>query len=227
MVAIQGLADLDKLADDSGFVKDITELDPAITAIIQGLMPVIIFSIFFALLPIILWQIVGLARPQCKNDQEGSVLPKYADCLIGMGLLVSVFSTLLTNADAFTDLKELGNVLSNALPEQSTFYMGYILNAAFFGLAMELSGIVALILSFILGGSQPEMIFYTAYPSVIMMFCLTLTYSVIAPITLIWGMIYFGLSYWIWKYQLLYVYKPKHESYTWKFFPAVFSRLHT
>merc|ERR1719474_212525 len=59
-----------------------------------------------------------------------------------------------------------------------------------------------------------------------MMFCLTLTYSAIAPITLVWGMIYFALSYWIWKYQLLYVYKPKHESYTWKFFPSVFNRLH-
>merc|ERR1719150_1564235 len=70
------------------------------------------------------------------------------------------------------------------------------------------------------------MIFYTTYPNVIMMFCLTLTYSVIAPITLVWGVIYFGLSYWVWKYQLLYVYKPKHESYTWKFWPSVFGRLH-
>jgi len=226
MVAIQRLADLDSLADKSGFVKDLTELNPSVTALIQGLMPVIIFSIFFALLPLILWFIVGLSRPQCKNDQEGAVLPMYADCLIGMGLLVAVFSNLLNDLDAFTNINELAKVLANELPSQSVFYMGYILNAAFFGLALELSGVVALILSMILGGEQPQMIYYTAYPSVIMMFCLTLTYTVIAPITLVWGMLYFGLSYWIWKYQLLYVYKYKKDSYTWKFYPSVFSRLH-
>merc|ERR1719204_936280 len=226
MVAIQRLADLDSLASKSGFVKDLTELDASVTALIQGLMPVIIFSVFFALLPLVLWFIVGLSRPQCKNDQEGAVLPMYADCLVGMGLLVAVFSTLLNDVDAFTNISQLAKVLANELPSQSVFYMGYILNAAFFGLALELSGIVALILSMIMGGEQPEMIYYTAYPSVIMMFCLTLTYTVIAPITLVWGMLYFAISYWIWKYQLLYVYKYKKDSYTWKFFPSVFGRLH-
>merc|ERR1719204_866292 len=55
MVAIQRLADLDSLADKSGFVKDLTELNPSITALIQGLMPVIIFAVFFAILPLVLW----------------------------------------------------------------------------------------------------------------------------------------------------------------------------
>merc|ERR1719464_105224 len=98
----------------------------------------------------------------------------YADCLIGMGLLVSVFANLLDDISALTNINDLANMLSNSLPSQSVFYMGYILNGAFFGLFLELSGIIALILSSILGATQPEMVYYIAYPNIIMMFCLTL-----------------------------------------------------
>jgi len=226
MIALTRLADLNSLAEHSGLVRNLTESNPALSATIQGLIPVILLSVFFAILPIVLWVIVGLSRPQCQNDQEGSVLPKYSDCLIGCGLLVPVFATLLADPDSFSDINDIAQILSDKLPGQSTLYMAYVLNAALFGIAMELSGIVYWITKSLLGGEQPEMIFYTAYPSVIMMYTITLTYSVQAPLTLLWGLIYFGLSYWVWKYQLLYVYKPKLSSYTWKNYSAVFNRLH-
>jgi len=226
MVLIQGLADLDSLAEDSGLVKDITDLSPPFTAMIQGFLPVIIFAAFFAFLPKLLWMIVDMSFPKSKTDQESRVLPMYTDCLIGMGLLVSVFAAVFSDVGSLTSVSDITNTAAEEMPSQSIFWMGYILNAAFFGVALELSGIVRITVASIMGYEQPEIEYYLAYPTVLMMFCIILTYSVIAPITLLWGVLYFGFSYCVFKYMLLYVYKPTRSCYTLKFFPGIFSRFH-
>jgi len=224
MVLIQGLADLDSLSEDSSLVKDITDLSSPLTAMLQGFLPVIIFAAFFAFLPKLLWMIVDMSFPQSKTDQESRVLPMYTDCLIGMGLLVSVFAAVFSGG--FTSVSDITDTAAEEMPSQSVFWMGYILNAAFFGVALELSAIVRIAVASIMGYKQPEIKYYLVYPGILMMFCLTLTYSVIAPITLLWGVIYFGASYWVFKYMLLYVYKPTRSCYTRKFFPGIFSRFH-
>eukprot|EP00494_Astrolonche_serrata_P024225 UN24483 len=74
---------------------------------------------------------------------------------------------------------------------------------------MELSGIVEVILHIVGIWAQPEVTYYTIYPAGIMMFTVCVTYSVIAPFIMLWGVVYFLSAYWIMKYRLLFVYKPK------------------
>ena len=42
------------------------------------------------------------------------------------------------------------------------------------------------------------------YPQAILMFVITLLYSVIQPLILIFGAIYFGVNYIVYKYKLLF-----------------------
>ena len=86
------------------------------------------------------------------------VLPMYTDCLIGMGLLISVCASILTDIGDVTSFSKLGDLLADKLPSQSAFWMGYVLSAAFFGLAFELSGIVSLVMQRIGMYEQPEMV---------------------------------------------------------------------
>lgn len=53
--------------------------------------------------------------------------------------------------------------------------------------------------------NAPPMINYGAvYPQAILVFVITLLYSVIQPLILIFGAIYFGVSYIVYKYKLLF-----------------------
>jgi calcium permeable stress-gated cation channel len=42
------------------------------------------------------------------------------------------------------------------------------------------------------------------YPQAILVFVITLTYSVIQPLIVIFGAIYFGIAYVVYKYKLLF-----------------------
>ena len=53
--------------------------------------------------------------------------------------------------------------------------------------------------------NAPPMINYgTVYPKAILVFVITMLYSVIQPLILVFGTIYFGVAYVVYKYKLLF-----------------------
>lgn len=53
--------------------------------------------------------------------------------------------------------------------------------------------------------NAPPMINYgVVYPQAILIFVVTLLYSIIQPMTLIFGALYFGIGYLVYKYKLLF-----------------------
>ena len=62
------------------------------------------------------------------------------------------------------------------------------------------------------------------YPVPVFMFVVILVYSTISPLILVFGVIYFAMSYLVCKYQLLYVYFHSYEV-AGRMWPMVFSRI--
>merc|ERR1711920_281744 len=86
MVTIQGLANLDNLANIwSGFETLVDWMSTETKALIQGALPAIIYTIFFALLPLYLRFLSGLCKMPFRKDEDSLTLTRYADCLVGMG----------------------------------------------------------------------------------------------------------------------------------------------
>lgn len=53
--------------------------------------------------------------------------------------------------------------------------------------------------------NAPPMINYgVVYPQAILMFVITMLYSVVQPLIVIFGAIYFGVAYVVYKYKLLF-----------------------
>lgn len=53
--------------------------------------------------------------------------------------------------------------------------------------------------------NAPPMINYGAvYPQAILVFVITITYSVIQPQIMVFGALYFGIAYVVYKYKLLF-----------------------
>lgn len=60
--------------------------------------------------------------------------------------------------------------------------------------------------------NAPPMINYgVVYPQAILIFTITLLYSVIQPLIVIFGAIYFGVAYVVYKYKLLFGTFTPHE----------------
>jgi len=62
------------------------------------------------------------------------------------------------------------------------------------------------------------------YPQAILIFVVTILYSVIQPIILIFGALYFGTGYLVYKYKLLFVFYKPYESQG-EAWPITFTRL--
>ncbi|KAG5653779.1 hypothetical protein H0H81_010620 [Sphagnurus paluster] len=73
--------------------------------------------------------------------------------------------------------------------------------------------------------NAPPMINYgVVYPQAILMFVITLLYSVVQPLIVIFGAFYFGMGYVVYKYKLLFVFYKPYESQG-QAWPITFIRL--
>ena len=55
------------------------------------------------------------------------------------------------------------------------------------------------------------------YPQAILVFVITLLYSVIQPLILIFGAVYFGIGYVVYKYKLLFGTLPRYQQDYWSY----------
>ena len=51
-------------------------------------------------------------------------------------------------------------------------------------------------------------------------------YCTISPFMIIWGLVFFLFAYWVYKHQLIYVYKLKKDTNSWQFWPKIYSLFH-
>jgi len=227
MFFIQGLANLDTLGSAWSGLDDVLNYSPNARAIIQGALPAIVFSLFFLLLPIFLKQLSKLAVPAFKTDEMKLTMKRYSDCLVGMGLLVSVFSSgIFSSMNAIANLSagDIWETLGKKVPAQSVFFLTYIITACFISMSMNLFMILPFITN-LLGLYAPVVFDYEVqYGIMILMFTICITYAVISPIVLIWGCLYFLFAYITYTYQLIYVYKRGNDT-GGSHFPSVFGRL--
>ena len=109
------------------------------------------------------------------------------------------------------------------LPDSGAFFVNYLITAALFGCAMELLRIPELLwyytqlcwsrskaeTPYIRSNlSVYEFRFGEQYARMMMLFCMTMLYSISCPLITPFGVLYFVLKYYVDRHNLLYAYKP-------------------
>lgn len=131
--------------------------------------------------------------------------------------------------DAVKRPQDLVELLGMAVPASSNFFVNYVTLRAFFLLPYRLllphPGIWYYVV--ILGGRigfantprdrallwGPRSVRYgREYGSLLLMFLISIAYSVVSPIILPITLAYFMLAWLVWRYQMLYVFVRKYES---------------
>uniref|UniRef100_A0A7S1XL44 CSC1/OSCA1-like 7TM region domain-containing protein n=1 Tax=Phaeomonas parva TaxID=124430 RepID=A0A7S1XL44_9STRA len=175
-----------------------------------------------------------------KVKIETTILKRYFNVQLAfVYITVTAGSVLDALADVLKNPEQIMTILANALPGQSSYFMGLIIIKAVQGLSWELSRLHVFVPYLLCAGGRSKKkgeretmlrddprappygwIFPSALMAVIVGFC----FQVVCPLVSVICFLYFFMAYIVYKHQFLFVYINTTESGGVFFFP-VFSRI--
>ncbi|TFK24082.1 DUF221-domain-containing protein [Coprinopsis marcescibilis] len=220
---------------------ELIDSNERIRAIVQNSLPSVAMIMLNALLPFILEALTYLQGYRARSWVEYSLLKKYF-----LFLLLSVIFIFLVATTYWQLVRDLANSPAK-VPEKLAlalqagrarhFFLSYVILQGLGIIPLQLLNLGVIIprmfsLMFFTRTPRdfaelnaPPMINYgVVYPQAILMFVITMLYSVVQPLIVIFGAIYFGLAYVVYKYKLLFVFYKPYESQG-QAWPITFIRL--
>ncbi|WVQ84128.1 hypothetical protein IAT38_006275 [Cryptococcus sp. DSM 104549] len=202
---------------------------PRLAALVQNSLPTLALIIFNGCLPFLLEWFSYMQGFRSRSATEYSLLKKYH-----LFLLISVlFIFLLTSTylalvrDLVDTPMKIPEKLASALQGDNVrnFMVSYVMLQALGLMPLQLLNLGPLLsLGFARAfrtktprdyaeANAPPMLNYGwVYPPALLVFTITMVYSVMSPLILVFGAIYFGIAYLVFKYKLLFVYFKPYES---------------
>ncbi|KAI6121185.1 hypothetical protein F5141DRAFT_1088440 [Pisolithus sp. B1] len=212
-----------------------------IRAIVQNSLPSVAIVTLNAVLPFILEGLTYAQGYKARSIIEYSLLRKYF-----LFLLVNVVFIFLLASTYWQLVRDLANSpakipekLAEALQKGRAkhFFLSYVILQGFGIMPLQLLNLGVIIPRMVLRVfdtrtprdfaelNAPPMINYgVVYPQAILIFVITILYSVVQPLIVIFGAIYFGVGYLVYKYKLLFVFFKPYESQG-QAWPITFVRL--
>ncbi|CCO31546.1 putative membrane protein YLR241W [Rhizoctonia solani AG-1 IB] len=216
------------------------DMDPRIQALVQNSLPSFSVTALNSLLPFLLEALSYLQGNKARSWAEYALLKKYF-----LFLLINVVFIFLLASTYWALVRDLANApikvpekLAQALQRGQArhFFLSYVMLQALGIMPLQLLNIGIIVPRVIYQLftktprdyaelNAPPMINYgVVYPLAILVFVITMIYSIIQPLILIFGALYFGMAYLVYKYKLMFVfYKPaESRGEAW---PITFRRL--
>jgi hypothetical protein len=221
---ISSVSNLDRICREIDLSCD---FDPTAKSIIQGLLPTVLLIVLMALLPIVLRLFAIAEGAVSLSDIDGSVAGKYYAFLVFNVFLVVTLSGSVFNAldEITSDPSSIIEILGRSVPSQALFFAQFIALRALGEAPSELARIGPLVVGWLklryLALTEHERLeavepgspdFASLYPTQMLIFTIFLCYACIQPIVAPFALLYFGLSFLVWKHQLLMVYTPAYDT---------------
>jgi len=205
---------------------DLLSKDERLMALVSNSLPSVVLIAFNALLPLVLEWTAHLQGLKARSLVEFSVLKRYH-----LFLLTSVIFIFLVTSTALGVLADLaGNPmriidkLAQALPRARNFSLSYVVFQSFAVIPLQL-----LQLPVVFGrafgrlsattprehaelNAPPQLYAGSVYPAALIVFTLCVVYSIVSPLITVFGALYFGFAYLVYKYKLLFVFYRSYES---------------
>ncbi|TCD61780.1 hypothetical protein EIP91_007958 [Steccherinum ochraceum] len=220
---------------------ELIDSNEQIRAIVQNSLPSISLITLNALLPFLLEGLTYIQGYPARSWIEYSLLKKYF-----LFLLVNVVFIFLLASTYWQLVRDLANSPAK-IPEKLAqqlqkgrarhFFLSYVILQGLGIMPLQLLNLGVLLPRMFYRAlitrtprdfaelNAPPMINYgVVYPQAILVFVITLLYSVIQPLILIFGAVYFGVGYVVYKYKLLFVFYKPYESQG-QAWPITFIRL--
>ncbi|RRT43753.1 hypothetical protein BHE74_00039632 [Ensete ventricosum] len=236
---VQSLANIEGFEKVFPLLKSLIETN-LIRSFIQGFLPGIALKVFLILLPSIL-----MTMSKIEGHTSLSILDRRSASKYYLFLLVNVFLGSVITGTAFQQLNSFIHESANtipvtvgmSIPMKATFFITYIMVDGWSGIAAEILRLKPLIIfhlknTFLVKTEQDReqamdpgsLEFASSEPRIQLYFLLGFVYYVITPIFLPFLLIFFGLSYVVFRHQIINVYTQEYESGA-AFWPDVIRRV--
>ncbi|KMT03911.1 hypothetical protein BVRB_8g187700 isoform A [Beta vulgaris subsp. vulgaris] len=224
---ISAFTTLENLAKLLPFIKPVLAI-VSIRTVLGAYLPQLTLIIFLAMLPTLVMFLSKLEGIPSESHAVRSASGKYFYFIVFNAFIgVTLGGTLFGNLkDMEEHPNEIAELLGKGLPDNATFFLTFVALRCFVGYGLELSRLVPLIMFYLkkkyLCKTEAEVKeawapgdfrYATRIPADLLILTITLCYSVIAPLILPFGIIYFGLGWLVMRNQALKVYVPSFESY--------------
>ncbi|EJD35911.1 DUF221-domain-containing protein [Auricularia subglabra TFB-10046 SS5] len=241
VTALSGLLSYEEIQRVMPWLGRLIDSSEAVRAFVQNSLPSIALIALNGLLPFMFEGLSYLQGFRARSWIEYSLLKKYF-----LFLLVNVVFEFLLASTYWQLIRDLANSpakvpakLATALREGNArhFFLSYVILQAFGIMPLQLLNLGVIIPRFLFIAfhtrtprdfaelNAPPMVNYGAvYPQAILVFVITILYSIIQPLILFFGAAYFGISYVVYKYKLLFVFYKPYESQG-QAWPITFVRL--
>eukprot|EP01133_Synstelium_polycarpum_P002930 gene2930-3370_t len=236
---LSGFSNLGTLAKISAFswLVDVINKSSILSGFLQGFLPNLVLIIFMALLiPIITWT-SRLQGHWAHSNIDESVFRKYFFFQVfNVFLVTAIAGSIFQSLEAIVDHPaSIITLLANALPGQAFQMMNIIMIAAI-GSFLKILRIIPLLVKIIklrwfaktpreIEGVRKSGSFSYAvsYAMNLLYLQICLAYSTMTPFLLIFGSIYFGASYLVCKYNIIWVNVPEYQA-GGRLYPSAFRR---
>ncbi|KAI3824579.1 hypothetical protein L1987_06042 [Smallanthus sonchifolius] len=210
-----------------------------VRTVLGAYLPQLALIVFLALLPKFLLFLSKAEGITSESHAERAASGKYFYfSVFNVFIGVTIGGTLF---DSFKEIQKKPNSivdkLATSLPGNASFFITFVALKFFVGYGLELSRIVPLIIfhlkrKYLCKTKEDleeawlpgDLGYPTKIPNDMLILTITLCYSVIAPLILPFGAIYFGLGWLVFRNQVLKVVVPKYESYG-KMWPHIHVRI--
>ncbi|KAI9019502.1 hypothetical protein CLU79DRAFT_836505 [Phycomyces nitens] len=239
IAALASLTSIDVLEKLSPSLAERAKNSTLLFNLLQGVIPTLLVNIFMAILPLIIDFLGKLQGIRARSALAETTFSKYFFFLLFNVLLVfaivnTVTSTLVT---FFNNPKDIVNVLGEKLPAVSPFFINYTILQGFLLMPLNLLLLGPLIVrgfkEFFICKSPREYArnrvpssfnYGVQFPAPLLIFIIVLVYSTISPLILVFGTVYFAITYFVYKYRFLYVHFTPYET-SGKLWVMVFPRV--
>lgn len=223
---ISAFTTLENLRKLLPFLKVILDID-ALKTVLGAYLPQLALIIFMALLPkFLLYLSKAEGIPSVAHAIRAASGKYFYFIVFNVFLGVTIGGTLLNSLKTILDKPStLIDMLGENLPKNATFFLTFIALKFFVGYGLELSRLIPLIIFHLKrkflckteadikeAWAPGDLGFATRVPNDMLIITIALCYSVIAPLIIPFGVVYFSLGWLVLRNQALKVYVPSYES---------------
>ncbi|GAA5905515.1 hypothetical protein JCM6882_004773 [Rhodosporidiobolus microsporus] len=239
LIAVALLANLAALGPYVHFIEVWVSDYPTLFAAFIGIVPPVLTLILQMVLPMIIRWIASLQGATTHSQADRTVLARYSAFLFItqfiifslLGVIVQIVSKIVVQVQANTSTEKILKYLASIPDQLQSTYMiqtNYWLTvfplrgaSACFDLAQLVSLVFVWFRARAFGRTPREIREWTKPPvfdfpvylsNHLLIVCVALVYAPIAPLVGLFGAVVFGVSYYVYKYQLLYVSVTRSET---------------
>ncbi|KAL7418593.1 hypothetical protein Q5752_007051 [Cryptotrichosporon argae] len=227
--SLAGLLSYREIKKIAPWLARLIDASPRFRAIVQNSLPSLALVSFNGFLPFLLEWLSYEQGFKSRSSTEYSVMRKYY-----LFLLISVLAIFLLTTTYFAVFRDLADTpmkipekLANGLQGAvaRNFMVSYVMLQALGLMPLQLLNLGPLLglawarafstktpRDYAEANAPPMLNYGWVYPQALLIFTITLVYSIISPLILVFGAVYFGVAYLVYKYKLLFIYFKPYES---------------